>query len=118
MDADTLGSQVQQVNQLTVIASDGYRDFVADLQRGIREDLYDRPTKATKEYFTGKTIVINGSDVTVTEKQASDIYRYLIKNDYIDEDDHVTDKYRADLENGRLYLFRKAVWILRKASMC
>ena len=100
MDADTLGSQVQQVNQLTVIASDGYRDFVADLQRGIREDLYDRPTKATKEYFTGKTIVINGSDVTVTEKQASDIYRYLIKNDYIDEDDHVTDKYRADLENG------------------
>ena len=76
MDADTLGSQVQQVNQLTVIASDGYRDFVADLQRGIREDLYDRPTKATKEYFTGKTIVINGSDVTVTEKQASDIYRY------------------------------------------
>ena len=102
MDADTLGSQVQQVNQLTVIASDGYRDFVADLQRGIREDLYDRPTKATKEYFTGKTIVINGSDVTVTEKQASDIYRYLIKNDYIDEDDHVTDKYRADLENGTL----------------
>lgn len=102
MDADTLGSQVQQVNQLTVIASDGYRDFVADLQRGIREDLYDRPTKATKEYFTGKTIVVNGSDVTVTEKQASDIYRYLIKNDYIDEDDHVTDKYRADLENGTL----------------
>ncbi len=102
MDADTLGSQVQQVNQLTVIASDGYRDFVADLQRGIREDLYDRPTKAAKEYSTGKTIGINGSDVTVTEKQASDIYRYLIKNDYIDEDDHVTDKYRVDLENGTL----------------
>ena len=102
MDADTLGSQVQQVNQLTVIASDGYRDFVADLQRGIREDLYDRPTKATKDYFADKTIVVNGSDVTVTEKQANDIYRYLIKNDYIDGDDHVTDKYRADLENGTL----------------
>ena len=85
-----------------MIASDGYRDFVADLQRGIREDLYERPTKATKEYFAGKTIVINGSDVTVTEKQAGDIYRYLIKNDYIDEDDHVSDKYRADLINGVL----------------
>lgn len=102
MDIDVLGSQVQQINQLTVIASDGYRDFVADLQRGIREDLYERPTKATKEYFAGKTIVISGSDVTVTEKQAGDIYRYLIKNDYIDEDDHVTDKYRADLVNGVL----------------
>lgn len=102
MDADTLGSQVQEVNQLTVIASDGYRDFVADLQKGICEDLYERPTKAVKEYFAGKTLVINGSDVTVTEKQAGDIYRYLIKNDYIDEDDHVTDKYRTDLANGVL----------------
>ena len=102
MDATTLGTQVQQVNQLTVIASDGYRDFVADLQRGIREDLYDRPTKATAEYFIGKTIILNGQEVTVSEKQGRDIYRYLIKNDYIDEDDHVTDKYRADKANGIL----------------
>ena len=102
MDADTLGSQVQQVNMLTVIASDGYKDFVADLQRGIRDDLYERPTRASAEYFTGKTLVINGEDITVTEKQGRDIYRYLIKNDYIDEDDHVTDAYRADLANGTL----------------
>lgn len=102
MDVDTLGSQVQQINQLTVIASDGYKDFVADLQKGIRDDLYDRPTKATAEYFIGKTIVLNGNDVTVSDKQGRDIFRYLIKNDYIDDDDHVTDKYRADLENGVL----------------
>ena len=51
MDAATLGSQVLQVNQLTVIASDGYKDFVADLQKGIRDDLYERPTKASPEYF-------------------------------------------------------------------
>lgn len=102
MDLDALGSQVQEINQLTVIASDGYKDFVADLQRGIQEDLYERPTKATKEYFAGKTLIINGNDITVTEKQASDIYRYLIKNDYIDEDDHITDKYHADLATGVL----------------
>lgn len=102
MDADTLGTQVQQVNQLTVIASDGYRDFVADLQKGIRDDLYERPTKATAEYFIGKTLVIDGNEITVTDKQGRDIYRYLIKNDYIDEDDHVTDQYRADLANEAL----------------
>ncbi|MBR3186411.1 MAG: DEAD/DEAH box helicase family protein [Lachnospiraceae bacterium] len=102
MDVDTLGSQVQQVNQLTVIASDGYRDFVSDLQKGIREDLYDRPTKASAEYFIGKTLIINENEITVTDKQGRDIYRYLIKNDYIDEDDHVTDKYRADKENNVL----------------
>lgn len=102
MDADTLGNLVQQINQLTVIASDGYKDFVADLQKGIREDLYERPAKASPDYFIGKTIVVAGGDVTVSERQGRDIYRYLIKNDYIDEDDHVTDQYRADLANGVL----------------
>ncbi|WP_028504272.1 type III restriction-modification system endonuclease [Ruminococcus albus] len=99
MDSDTLGDLVQQINQLTVIASDGYSEFVADLQRGIREDLYDRPTKASAEYFTGKTLVLNGQDITITEKQGKDIYRYLIKNDYIDDEDHITDQYLTDLAN-------------------
>lgn len=101
-DYDTLGSQVQQINQLTVIASDGYKNFVADLQKGISEDLYDRPTKATADYFIGKTLHINGSNITVSDKQGRDIYRYLIKNDYIDDDDRITDTYRSDLANGRL----------------
>ena len=99
MDVAALGSQVLQINQLTVIASDGYKDFVSDLQKGIREDLYERPTKASAEYFIGKTVNVDGNAFTVTEKQGKDIYKYLIKNDYIDEDDHVTDKYRADFQN-------------------
>ena len=100
MDADTLGSLVQQVNQLTVIASDGYRDFVKSLQEGIRDDLYERPTKATAEYFTGKTLRIDGVDITITDKQGKDIYRYLIRNDYIDDNDQITDQYRADAANN------------------
>lgn len=102
MDAATLGSQVLQVNQLTVIASDGYRDFVADLQKGIKDDLYDRPTKASADYFIGKTLVLGGNEFTVSDKQGRDIYRYLIKNDYIDDEDHVTDKYHADKTNNAL----------------
>lgn len=102
MDWDVLGSEVQQVNRLTVIASGGYKDFVEGLQRGIREDLYERPTKATQEYFAGKTLLIDGRNVTITKDQANDIHRYLIKNDYIDRDDHVTDKYRADAANETL----------------
>ena len=102
MDVDALGSQVQEINQLTVIASDGYKDFVADLQKGIREDLYERPTKATAQYFIGKTLVIDGNEVTVSEKQGNAIYFYLIKNDYIDEEGHVTDQYRTDQAAGTL----------------
>ena len=100
MDRDALGSLVQQVNQLTVIASDGYRDFVKSLQDGIREDLYERPTKATAEYFIGKTLRIDGVDITINDKQGKDIYRYLIKNDYIDDNDQITEQYRADAANG------------------
>ena len=39
-DERVLGSQVQKINHLTVIASDGYQEFVKDLQKGIRDDLY------------------------------------------------------------------------------
>ena len=102
MDEHVLGSQVQQVNKLTVIASDGYKDFVSSLQKEIKDDLYERPTKATPEYFQGKRLKIGDDVITVTSDQAHTIYFYLEKNDYIDEDGHVTDKYRADTENKTL----------------
>ena len=101
-DERLLGSQVQKVNQLTVIAAGGYRDFVADLQQGIREDLYDRPTVATAEYFIGKTLVLDGKDVTVSEKQGRGIYHYLVRNEYVDDDGHITDKYRVDRDANTL----------------
>lgn len=104
LDADTLGNQVQKMNQLTVIASEGYKDFVADLQQGIRDDLYERPTKARAEYFIGKRLTVGGNEVIISDKQGRDIYRYLVRNDYIDNDDHVTDRYRADLTNGVLVM--------------
>ena len=102
MDEHVLGSQVQLVNKLTVIASDGYKDFVSSLQKEIKDDLYERPTKATPEYFQGKRLKIGDDVITVTSDQAHTIYFYLEKNDYIDEDGHVTDKYRADTENKTL----------------
>ena len=102
MDEHVLGSQVQLVNKLTVIASDGYKDFVSSLQKEIKDDLYERPTKATPEYFQGKRLKIGDDVITVTSDQAHTIYFYLAKNDYIDEDGHVTDKYRADTENKTL----------------
>ena len=101
-DERLLGSQVQKVNRLTVIAANGYQNFVADLQQGIREDLYDRPTEATAEYFIGKMLVLDGKDVTVSEKQGRGIYNYLVRNDYVDDDGHITDKYREDREANTL----------------
>lgn len=102
MDSSILGSDVQKINQLTVIASDGYKDFVSSLQKEIGENLYNRPTKVTAEYFKGKHIKVGDQHIVITEEQANSIYFYLVKNEYVDEDGHVTEKYRAELENQDL----------------
>ena len=102
MDAESCGDLVHEINMLTVIASESYKDFVGALQSGIKDELYDRPSKATMEYFEGKTVMVNGQPVTIDAAQARQIHRYLIKNDYIDDDDKVTDEYRVDLTNNCL----------------
>lgn len=94
MDADTCGESVHDVNKLTVIASESYATFVSDLQKDIKKDLYDRPTKAAIEYFTGRTIKVDGQLVTISDRQARMIYQYLSRNQYVDYDDNVTQEYR------------------------
>ena len=100
MDADTLGDNVHSINLLTVIASESYKDFVSAIQSDIKAVLYDRPTKASIEYFTGKVIQIDGQAHTITAQEAKMIQRYLIRNDYIDDNDSITDTYHADLANN------------------
>lgn len=102
IDEETCGSMVHDINKLTVIASESYKNFVAGLQSDIKEVLYDRPSKANMEYFEGKTIFVDEVPITIDDRQAKSIYRYLLKNDYIDDEDNVTDEYRADLANNCL----------------
>ena len=47
---------VHDINVLTVVASESYKDFVSGLQTEIAETLSARPRKATEEYFTGKVL--------------------------------------------------------------
>lgn len=102
MDKEALGDTVHDVNLLTVIASESYKNFVSDLQSDIKAELYDRPSKATIEYFEGKTVTVDGESVIIDKTQAKIIYKYLAKNDYIDNDDNVTDEYRNDRSNNSL----------------
>ena len=105
MDEQSLGvSLVHKVNKLTVIASESYKEFVTDLQGEIKQELYERPKKASIEYFKGKTIIVNGNPQKITEQQASMIYQYLIKNDYVtmDGNDRITSQYHVDLQNNHL----------------
>ena len=102
MDATIPDFDVHEMNVLTVVANDSYEDFVKGLQTEIRENLYERPSRASKEFFAGKKIVVNGEETVITSQQATAIYRYLLKNDYIDDSDKPTDAYKNDAAEGKL----------------
>ncbi|WP_337486691.1 type III restriction-modification system endonuclease [Prevotella sp.] len=94
-DNDALPEEVHKVNRLTVIASEGYATFVADLQHDIRQDLYDRPTKADVDFFTGKIVTCDdGAKYTITKNDAQEIYFQLRMNNYITKDGEVTETFR------------------------
>lgn len=102
MDATIPNFNVHSLNVLTVIANDSYEDFVKGLQTELKENLYERPTKASKEFFAGKKVVVGGVETAITAQQAHSIYKYLIKNDYIDDDDKPNDNYKNAVANGTL----------------
>jgi type III restriction enzyme len=93
---------VHQVNVLTVVASESYRDFVSALQKDISESLSARPRVADEEYFTGKVLKTPTGDVTVTPPLAKHIYRYLLKNDYTDSNDKISQAYHEAKSDGKL----------------
>ena len=109
IDGSVSGIKVHDVNVLTVIASDSYKTFVGGLQKEIKDTLYDRPTKATKEYFAGKTVKVGGSLHEITKQEAAIIERYLGFNGYIDYDGNVTDAYRTAQETGTFAQFPQEI---------
>jgi type III restriction enzyme len=93
---------VHDINVLTVVASESYKNFVAGLQREIADTLTSRPRKATEAYFTGKTIATEAGAVEITPAMAKQIYRYLVKNDYSDDADQITSAYHQAKDAGAL----------------
>lgn len=100
MDVESCGETVHDINTLTVIASESYKTFVADLQADIKTVLYDRPTAATNEYFKGKYVKVNDVQTVIDDNAANAIEFYLIQNGYVDMERKVTDKYRQEIKTG------------------
>ncbi|MFA4910788.1 MAG: DEAD/DEAH box helicase family protein [Desulfobacteria bacterium] len=96
------GANIHDINLLTVVASESYKDFTAGLQKEISDSLSDRPRKADEEYFTGKILRMPEGDVIVTPQIAKQIYKYLLKNDYTDDNDAITATYHEAKKNNTL----------------
>ena len=108
MDLDALGENIHEVNKLTVIANESYKDFVSGLQAETKEVLRTRPTKADEEFFIGKNVTVDGVKRPITKAEADAIHAYLLINDYIDEKGNVTDVYKDAAKNGTLEPIKKA----------
>ncbi len=93
---------VHDINELTVVTDESYTDFVSGLQKEIAETLADRPRKASVKFFTGKAIQTENGESVVEESLALALYKYLIKNDYLNEDDTLSEHYRESKDAGTL----------------
>ena len=89
---------VHRINELTVVASESYKDFVTALQQDIGDSLSARPRVADKAYFVGKML----GDVEVTDDRATDIEFYLIQNGYVDKKRNIAEKYHEAKREGTL----------------
>lgn len=100
MDESVLGSEVQELNKLTLITDMEFGKFAEALQSGLAESLADRPKKVDTQLFLGKVLTdANGSEVKVAPELATAIYEDLVSNGYVKRGE-LTDKYYADKASG------------------
>ena len=103
MDENILGTDVHNINILTVIASESYDKFAKGLQTEIAEAVGNRPRKVTEIIFENARVYDkDGNGETIDSTMARRLIRYMIKMDYIDENDTLTEKFYEDKANGEV----------------
>ena len=103
MDVGVLGSDVHNVNVLTVIASESYDSFAKGLQSELAEAVADRPRAVNRELFVDRLVKDdNGNEFLITSDVASEIQFQLRVMGYIDKLGVLTDKYYEDKANGEV----------------
>lgn len=103
MDENALGTDVHNINILTVIASESYEKFAKGLQSEIAEAIGSRPRQVTETIFENARVHDkDGNEEIIDTAMARKLIRSMIKNDYIDENDALTEKFYEDKANGKV----------------
>ena len=103
MDVNVLGNDVQNINVLTVIASESYESFAKGLQSEIAEAVEERPRAVTRELFLDRVITDDhGNETIIDSDTASAIMYEMTVNQYVDRKGVLTDKYYEDKANNAL----------------
>lgn len=93
---------VHEINQLTVVASESYQDFVNGLQKEIIESLSSRPRHATEAFFKGKIVRDGAEEKYIDDNMAFEIFRYLIINQYVTSSKEIAPAYHEAKEKDEL----------------
>ena len=119
MDVNVLGNDVQNVNVLTVIASESYENFTKGLQTEIAEAVADRPKRVTQDLFVDYVVKdARGNELLITSDMASAIHFDLIINGYINKIGELTDKYYQDKANGEIKVEEEVQdYTIRRSSL-
>jgi len=103
IDDSIPGIRVHDINILTVVASESYDSFARELQKQIAETLSDRPRKANIDFFEDNLLTNeNAQEIRIDESLARKLYQGFVRNNYIDEDDNLTEEYYQAVENGEV----------------
>ena len=75
-DSDLLGDGVYDINILTVIANESYKDFSEALQKELAESITSRALLVNADLFIGKTIVkANGESKRLVHLKLQPLWR-------------------------------------------
>lgn len=105
MDKDVLGERFFDVNSLTVVASESYKDWVGDLQREVVEALKDRSPALTADILVGRTLQnAAGDKLLLDSTTAMNLIFELRGKGYLDNEYKVTDELIADVADEKVEL--------------
>lgn len=100
MDESVLGSEVQELNKLTLITDMAFGKFATALQEGLAESMSTRPRAVDAGLFAGQILTdANGAQVAITPTLAAAIYEDLVQQGYVHRG-ALTDKYYAAKDAG------------------
>jgi type III restriction enzyme len=103
LDAETEPEKFSEINTLTAIVNESYKEFADKYQKELVEDLSTRPTKLTKELLIGSLFTSKSGEVLeINAEHADSIHFDLIQNSYLDKDYFVTEKFIDDFESDNV----------------
>lgn len=105
MDHTLLQDEFFDVNALTVIASESYKDWANDLQREVIESLKDRSATFTSTMLVGRTLQgADGRKLKLDDTSAMNLIFELRGKGYVDSEYKITEQLVNDAADGKVEL--------------